>query len=62
MLADARERAAKAETEASFLRERLAEMRAERDGRRTAGTAAGDRPGLWARLRSALRGSGEPTG
>lgn len=30
-LAEARERAAKAETEASFLRERLAEMRTERD-------------------------------
>lgn len=30
-LAEARERAAKAETEASFLRERLAEMRLERD-------------------------------
>ena len=31
MLAEARERAAKAETEAGFLRERLSEMRAERD-------------------------------
>jgi hypothetical protein len=31
LLAEARERAAKAETEASFLRERLAEMRSERD-------------------------------
>lgn len=30
-LAEARERAAKAETEAAFLRERLADMRAERD-------------------------------
>jgi hypothetical protein len=30
-LADARERAAKAETEATFLRERLSEMRTERD-------------------------------
>jgi hypothetical protein len=30
-LAEARERAAKAETEATFLRERLAEMRSERD-------------------------------
>lgn len=30
-LAEARERAARAETEASFLRERLAELRAERD-------------------------------
>lgn len=34
MLAEARERAAKAETEATFLRERLAEMRAERDALR----------------------------
>jgi hypothetical protein len=33
-LAEARERAAKAETEAAFLRERLAEMRQERDGLR----------------------------
>ncbi|MBN2113704.1 MAG: helix-turn-helix domain-containing protein [Acidimicrobiia bacterium] len=33
-LAEARERAAKAETEASFLRERLAELRQERDGLR----------------------------
>jgi hypothetical protein len=33
-LAEARERAAKAETEATFLRERLAEMRLERDGLR----------------------------
>lgn len=31
MLAEARERAARAETEAGFLRERLAEMRLERD-------------------------------
>ena len=30
-LAEARERAARAETEATFLRERLAEMRGERD-------------------------------
>jgi uncharacterized membrane protein len=30
-LADARERAAKAETEATFLRERLSEIRSERD-------------------------------
>ncbi len=30
-LAEARERAAKAETEATFLRERLTEMRSERD-------------------------------
>lgn len=33
-LAEARERAAKAETEATFLRDRLAEMRQERDGLR----------------------------
>ena len=33
-LAEARERAAKAETEATFLRERLAEIRQERDGLR----------------------------
>jgi len=33
-LAEARERAAKAETEAAFLRERLAEIRQERDGLR----------------------------
>jgi hypothetical protein len=37
MLAEARERAARAETEAGFLRERLAEMRVERDALR-AGT------------------------
>lgn len=35
-LADARERAAKAETEASFLRERLGEMRSEREASRSA--------------------------
>lgn len=35
-LAEARERAARAETEATFLRERLAEMRSERDGLREA--------------------------
>lgn len=41
-LAEARERAARAETEAGFLRERLSEMRAERDGlrARTAEVAA----------------------
>ena len=40
MLAEARERAVKAETEASFLRERLAEMRSERDDlRRTTSRA-----------------------
>lgn len=35
-LADARERAGKAETEAQFLRERLGEVRAERDALRRA--------------------------
>jgi hypothetical protein len=35
LLAEARERAAKAETEAGFLRERLAELRTERDTLRT---------------------------
>ena len=35
-LAEARERAAKAETEATFLRERVADLRAERDELRTA--------------------------
>ncbi|HEX5631561.1 MAG TPA: hypothetical protein VFY15_07865 [Acidimicrobiia bacterium] len=41
MLAEARERAARAETEAGFLRERLAEVRTERDALRTStpGTA-----------------------
>ena len=39
-LAEARERAAKAETEATFLRERLAEMRAERDEQRSMGRPA----------------------
>lgn len=60
MLAEARERAARAETEAGFLRERLAEMRQERDGLRGGGdaeTASRDgAPGLWARLRAAFRG------
>lgn len=39
-LAEARERAARAETEASFLRERLAEMRAERDELKGSAAAA----------------------
>lgn len=65
-LASARERAAKAETEATFLRERLTEMRTERDelkqGARTkpAQTTADENapPGRWwARLVS-RRGSG----
>lgn len=40
-LAEARERAARAETEAGFLRERLAELRAERDALRADRNAAG---------------------
>jgi hypothetical protein len=51
-LAEARERAARAETEAAFLRERLAEMRTERDRMReeaepspAAASAAPSRPG-----------------
>ena len=40
-LADARERAAKAETEAEFLRRRLAELRDESDSTGTEGTASG---------------------
>ena len=55
-LAEARERAAKAETEASFLRERLAEMRSERDElkeeaieRRT--ETPGSRPSAWESFR-----------
>jgi len=58
MLADARERAAKAETEVTFLRERLSEIRGERDDlkSRSDGTPRGGRrpPGLWTRLRGAL--------
>jgi hypothetical protein len=61
MLADARERAAKAETEATFLRERLAELRGERDelkGRLGEPVAAAvPRPGLWARVRRAFGGA-----
>jgi hypothetical protein len=38
-LAEARERAARAETEASFLRERLSELRAERDDLKQQATA-----------------------
>jgi hypothetical protein len=46
LLAEARERAARAETEAGFLRERLAEMRVERDELRLrpAPTSDTDRP------------------
>jgi hypothetical protein len=55
-LAEARERAARAETEASFLRERLAELRTERDGLRNrlgeppADGPAEEQPGFLARL------------
>jgi len=55
-LAEARERAAKAETEATFLRERLGEMRSERDDLRkrvdlirepVAASERGPRTGAW---------------
>lgn len=65
MLAEARERAAKAETEATFLRERLSEMRGERDelkarlGEPVRLPDAG--PGFWSRVRRAL-GSGTSVG
>jgi hypothetical protein len=54
-LAEARERAARAETEAAFLRERLAELRTERDDwrERAEGPEPDDgtaRPGLLRRL------------
>jgi len=50
-LAEARERAARAETEASFLRERLAEMRRERDGlQQRLEDAPGAAPRRWLRL------------
>lgn len=55
-LAEARERAAKAETEATFLRERLAEMRAERDELKDEmadtrqKTPAGPGPSPWDRI------------
>jgi len=68
-LASARERAAKAETEATFLRERLAEMRTERDELRSHDVAesppsapAGDHPTLsnrwWVRLKDRLGRTG----
>jgi len=41
-LAEARERAAKAETEAVFLRERLAEMRETSDSSRSGGGGSGE--------------------
>ena len=60
MLADARERAAKAETEALFLRERLAEMRTQRNEPGTVrGEATGSsspQPNLWQRIRRAIAG------
>jgi hypothetical protein len=50
-LAEARERAAKAETEAAFLRERLAEMRAEREPQQGGARSEPGRRSWWARLR-----------
>lgn len=44
MLAEARERAARAETEAGFLRERLAEMRTERDALRASTPGSSPQP------------------
>jgi hypothetical protein len=63
-LADARERAAKAETEATFLRERLSEMRAERDDLRNATTSPRSSrdtahpeqiTGWWTRIKNRIR-------
>ena len=60
LLATARERAAKAETEATFLRERLAEMRSERDELKDSAKVTAAKPqastsaprrGWWSRLR-----------
>ena len=61
LLAEARERAAKAETEATFLRERLSEMRGERDQLKTrlgdpVAVGAG-RPGFWAGVRRRFGGA-----
>ncbi len=50
MLAEARERAARAETEAGFLRERLAEIRTERDGLRAGTSDVPPTPRRWRRL------------
>jgi DNA-binding transcriptional MerR regulator len=59
-LAEARERAAKAETEATFLRERLGELRSERDELRLRADvsrapapepASGSRVGIWETLK-----------
>ena len=62
MLAEARERAAKAETEATFLRERLSEMRGERDQlKQRLGepvVEGAGRPGFWSRVRAVF--GGEP--
>ena len=63
-LAEARERAAKAETEATFLRERLAEMREERNELKNLAQTQPARPpggrsaprGWWTRLRDRSRG------
>jgi hypothetical protein len=63
-LAVARERAAKAETEALFLRERLGDMREERDRLRERVDERASNPpaeaagGFWARVQRALRGGG----
>ena len=63
-LADARERAAKAETEATFLRERLSEMRSDRDELRNAtasprsestATESTQTTGWWTRLRNRIQ-------
>ena len=60
MLAEARERAGRAETEALFLRERLAEMRSERErsGQVPAEPAGSpsSQPGLWQRIRDMITG------
>jgi hypothetical protein len=65
-LAEARERAARFETEAQFLRERLAEMRAERDELRTAVAPvpadAGERRGPSRLLGDWVRRLGRPRG
>lgn len=62
MMAEARERSAKAETEVVFLRERLSDLRSERDqlrARLEGGAATGGpNRGLWSRLRAAIRGNG----
>ncbi|MCJ7726705.1 MAG: helix-turn-helix domain-containing protein [Acidimicrobiia bacterium] len=61
MMAEARERAAKAETEVVVLRERLSDLRSERDQLRSSlegPTPAGaPAPGLWSRLRTAFGGA-----